>query len=179
MARDSSFLQYMRAHGNTPGPTQRPLVTGAITGLIAFAPYEIVLDLSGARSSIVHGFGINPWLSVGIRVLEMILAGVLYAVVFKRAANDFHGGWLFGASFGFLLWMITPVALWQLFTGQPIVVGVAAMGLFGAYVLYGITLGLIFPWIHTLIQSRLNEARMEVAVPEDKSVVTPEKKMEK
>jgi hypothetical protein len=109
----------------------------------------------------------------------MILAGVLYAAVFKRAANDFHGGWLFGASFGFLLWMVTPVALWQLFTGQPIVVGGAAMGLFGAHVLYGIALGLIFPWIHTLIQSRLNEARVEVAAPEDKSVVTPEKKMEK
>ncbi|HYJ92362.1 MAG TPA: hypothetical protein VEV84_13710, partial [Pyrinomonadaceae bacterium] len=99
--------------------------------------------------------------------------------VFKRAANDFHGGWLFGASFGFLLWMIAPVALWQLFTGQPIVVGGAAMGLFGAHVLYGIALGLIFPWIHTLIQTKLNEAINGRGSAEDESAVNSDEVLER
>jgi hypothetical protein len=170
MARNSSFLQYMRAHGNTPGPTQRPLVTGAIAGLIAFAPYELILELSGARVSIARGVGIDLWLWLGINVLAMILAGLLYAAVFKRAANDFHGGWLFGASFGFLLWMVTPITLWQLIAAQPIAVGRAAMGLFGAHILYGLTLGLVFPWIHILIQARLNESNNESALPDQKSL---------
>ena len=148
----------MRAHGNTPGPTQRPLLAGVVSGLAAFVPYEIVLNISGARDLIVDGFGIDPWLSLGIRVIEMILAGVIYAAIFKRAANDYHGGWLFGASFGFLIWMVAPISLWQLLTGRPIVVGRAAMGLFAANVLYGAALGLAFPWIHSLIQTRLDGA---------------------
>ena len=172
MARDSSFLQYMRAHGNTPGPTQRPLLAGAITGLIAFVPYEIVLDISGARSSIVDGFGIDPWLSVGIRVTEMILAGVIYAAIFRRAANDYHGGWLFGASFGFLLWMFAPISLWQLLTGRPIVVGGAAMGLFAANLFYGAALGFVFPWIHSRIQSRLRDSANYKTSPDHDTAVS-------
>ena len=155
MARDSSFLQYMRAHGNTAGPTQRPLLTGAISGVIAFVPYEAILQLSGARASIAHGFGISMWASLGFNGTVMVVAGLLYAAIFKRAANDFHGGWLFGASFGFLLWMIAPVTLWQLITAQPIAVGEAAMGLFGGHIVYGIALGFVFPWIHFLIQTEL------------------------
>jgi hypothetical protein len=64
---------------------------------------------------------------------------------------------MFGASFGFLLWMIAPVSLWQLITARPMAVGAAAMGLFGAHVLFGLALGAVFPWIHWLIQSRLND----------------------
>lgn len=165
----------MRAHGNTPGPTQRPLLTGALSGLIAFVPYEIILDLSGARDAIVHGFGINPWMSAGIRVGEMILAGLLYAAVFKRAANDFNGGWLFGASFGFLLWLVTPITIWQLVADQPIVVGRAAMGVFGAYVLFGVALGFIFPWIHTLTKARLNNA--VTGIKGDRSILARKRRM--
>jgi hypothetical protein len=156
MARDVSFLQYMRAHGNTAGPTQRPLLTGAICGLIAYVPYELILNYSGARESIVHGLGLNPWTSIGISAAVMILAGVLYAAVFKRAANDRRGGWLFGASYGFLLWIITPITLWQAITARPFVVGRAAMGLFGAHVIFGAILGLIFPWIHLFVKTRMN-----------------------
>ena len=172
MARNSSFLQYMRAHGNTPGPTQRPLVTGTIAGLIAFIPYELILELSGARISITRGLGVDLWILLGINALTMILAGLLYAAIFKRAANDFHGGWLFGASFGFLLWIITPITLWQLIAARPIAVGKAAMGLFGAHVLYGLTLGLVFPWIHILIQSRLKESRRESTLTKQESLPT-------
>ena len=148
-------MQYMRAHGNTAGPTQRPLLTGAIGGLIAFLPYEALLRLSGARDAITRGFEINVWMSTAINMTVMIGAGILYAAIYKRAANDCHGGWIFGASYGFLLWMLAPVTIFQLISPKPIAVGTAAMGLFGAHIVYGLALGIVFPWIHFLIQSRL------------------------
>jgi len=52
MARDISFLQYMRAHGNTPAPTQRPYLNGAISGLFAAVPSFIALYFSDALDSI-------------------------------------------------------------------------------------------------------------------------------
>lgn len=157
MTRDVSFMQYLRAHGNTAGPTQRPYLTGAIGGLLAYVPYELMLQFSGAQQAISRGFGIDTRLSLGLSAFIMVAAGVLYAAVFKRAANDSRGGWLFGASFGFLLWMIAPVTLWQLIAAQPIAVGGAAIGLFAGHVLFGIVLGLVFPWIHMLLQSELND----------------------
>ena len=158
MARDISFMQYLRAHGNTAGPTQRPLLTGAISGLIAFVPYELILRLTGGRTSIARGFDISTWTSSATNLTVMIVAGIIYAAIFKRAANDCNGGWIFGASYGFLLWMIAPVTIWQLIGSRQLAVGTAAMGLFAAHVLYGFTLGLVFPWIHFLIQSRLENS---------------------
>ena len=156
MANDVSFMQYMRAHGNTAGPTQRPFLVGAITGAIGFVPFEVVLRLSGARAAIASGLGISTTMSAVIGIGIMLVAGILYAAIFKRAANDREGGWLFGASFGFLVWLIAPITLWQLVTSRQIAVGSAAMGLFGAHVLYGLVLGTAFPWIHSLVQSRLD-----------------------
>src|SRR5215218_1061370 len=146
MAKDISFMQYMRAHGNTAGPTQRPLMTGAISGFLAFLPYELVLRASGGRASIAAGFDISLWTSSAMNMTVMVVAGIVYAAIFKRAANDCSGGWIFGASYGFLLWMIAPITLWQLLSARELAVGTAAMGLFGAHVLYGLALGLVFPW---------------------------------
>lgn len=174
MARDVSFLQYMRAHGNVAGPTQRPLLTGAISGLIAFVPYELILDHSGARDAITRGLGLNTWISIGIGAVVMILAGMLYAAIFKRAANDRRGGWLFGASFGFLLWVVTPITSWQLLTSRPLAVGLAAMGLFGGHIVFGIILGLSFPLVHSLTRSKMDKvARNDVSVSR-RDVVLPE-----
>ena len=150
-------MQYMRAHGNTAGPTQRPVLTGVIGSLVAFVPFEIVLRASGARSSVAQAFDLSMWESSVISLIIMVFAGIAYAWIFKRAANDCEGGWLFGASFGFIVWMIAPITLWQLVSGEPVAVGTAAIGLFGAHVVYGLALGLAFPWIHFLIQSRLEK----------------------
>jgi hypothetical protein len=155
MARDISFMQYMRAHGNTPGPTQRPVLTGVFSGLIAGAPHLAILYLSGAVQSAARNFGVDVWMMLIASALMSVLAGILYALVFKRAANDVRGGWLFGMSFGFLLWIIGPVALWQAVTERPVAIGIAARGIFGAQVLYGLVLGLVFPHIHFLLQARL------------------------
>lgn len=151
-------MQYLRAHGNTPGPTQRPLLTGAVSGLLAAIPFAVLLYYSGALASIGSGYSIRIWLVLCVNAGLMILAGMLYAAVFKRAANDCKGGWLFGISYGFLIWMAAPVTLWQLVTSQPIVIGRAAMGLFGAHLLYGLALGTVYPYIHWLLQTSLSDA---------------------
>jgi hypothetical protein len=165
MAKDISFMQYMQAHGNTPGPTQRPLLTGAIAGVLAEIPAGVLLYWSGALESIARSFGISLWLVLGLEIGLMTLAGILYAAIFKRAANDRQGGWLFGAAYGFLLWMLAPITLWQLVTPHPVVVGGAAMGLFGAQVFYGLVLGLIFPRIHQLVQMKLSDVPKNQSYP--------------
>jgi hypothetical protein len=157
MAGDVTFMQYLRAHGNTAGPTQRPLNTGLISAVLAFLPYESMMQFTGARVSIARGFGIDIWTSIVINAIVMVAAGLIYAAVFKRAANDRRGGWLFGASFGFVLWTIAPVTVWQVASSRAVAVGTAAMGLFGAHVIFGLALGLVFPWIHLLIQKKLSK----------------------
>ena len=161
MARDISFIQYMRAHGNTPGPTQRPLLTGAISGLISAIPYVGVLYISGAIRSITEGLQVNFWVGLTAACVLSLLGGMLYAFVFKRAANDRRGGWLFGMSFGFLLWMLGPVTLWQSVTARPMATGTSAMGIFGAQVLYGLVVGAVFPLIHLIFRAQLSDISMD------------------
>ncbi len=156
MNRDVSFMQYMRAHGNTPGPTQRPRLTGAIGGALALIPAAAVRYWSGAFESASEASGLRLWQVTAIDACVMIIAGIIYAQIFKRAANDRHGGWLFGISYGFLLWMLGPVTVWQFAAGRPLATGYPAMGLFGSQLLYGLILGIIYPRIHSLIQAKLS-----------------------
>src|SRR4051794_25366997 len=111
MARSPSFIQYMRAHGNTPGPTQRPILAGAATGALAEIPALLLLWWSGALASATQTLSLSTWVLVALHFLGMIVAGAIYGRVFSRAANDPRGGWLFGISYGFLLWMIGPVTV--------------------------------------------------------------------
>jgi hypothetical protein len=156
MQQGISFMQYMRAHGNTPMPTQRPWLTGAISGLLAGIPAACLLWFSGACASVAQALGLNIWMMLLLDTLLLTLGGMLYAMIFKRAAHDSRGGWLFGISYGFLLWMLGPTTVWQWLNGNPLVVGYPAMGLFGAQLLYGLALGLIYPWIHLLVQAKLS-----------------------
>ena len=161
MAKNISFLQYMKAHGNTPGPTQRPLLTGAIGGLIAEMPSAALLYWSGALVGVAERAGSSLVTSHLVHAALMVLAGMLYAAIFKRAANDRTGGWLFGAAFGFGLWMFAPITIWQLFASRPLAVGKAAIGLFLGHVLYGLILGFLYPHIHGLVQGRLRRTSAE------------------
>ena len=157
MAKSASFMQYMRAHGNTPGPTQRPRLAGAITGSIAEIPAVGVLWWSGALSSLMQTLSLSLWVTLVLHSAAMIVSGVIYGRVFSRAANDVRGGWLFGISYGFLIWMIGPVTALQWLMDHPIALGVAAMGILGAHLLYGLVLGLLFPSIHRLLQAELDQ----------------------
>jgi hypothetical protein len=160
MASDVSFMQYMRAHGNTPGPTQRPHLTGAIGGFIAAFPSGALLYWSGALAGAAASAGVGLWAAAVSDAIFAVLAGMLYAAIFKRAANDREGGWLFGISYGFLLWTLLPLTLWQSMTANPTITGRAAMGLFAGQVFYGLVLGFVYPWVHGLVQSRLGGSQM-------------------
>src|SRR3982751_392160 len=155
MPSDVSFMQYMRAHGNTPGPTELPYLTGAVTGLVAGSVSAALLYWSGTSAGIADSVHTRVLVVLACDTALSVAAGVLYAFVFKRAANDRRGGWLFGMGYGFLLWMFAPVTLWQLTTGRPVVVGRDAVWLFVAEILFGLLLGLLYPRVHGLVQARL------------------------
>jgi hypothetical protein len=159
MARSASFIAYMRAHGNAPGPTQRPILAGAVTGFLAEIPGVLVLWWSDALTSIMQALSLSPWTTLALHSLAMVITGGIYGRVFSRAANDPRGGWLFGISYGFLIWMIGPVTILQWTLGRPLALGVAAMGVLAAHLVYGLSLGLLFPWIHKLLQHELREAK--------------------
>jgi len=159
MAKSASFIQYMRAHGNAPGPTQRPILAGAVTGLAAEIPALLMLWRSGALMSATQTLSLRISVSLVLHSLAMIVAGAIYGRVFSRAANDPRGGWLFGISYGFLIWMVGPVSLLQWTLGRPLALGVAAMGILGAHLIYGLSLGLLFPWIHRLLQCELKQLK--------------------
>jgi hypothetical protein len=159
MAKSASFIQYMRAHGNTPGPTQRPLLAGAITGIVAEVPAALMLWWSGALTSITQSLWPSIWLTLVLHSLAAFIGGAIYGRVFSRAANDPRAGWLFGISYGFLIWMVGPVTVLQWMLERPLALGVPAMGIFASHLIYGLILGLLFPWIHKLLQSELGRLK--------------------
>ena len=148
-------MHLWQAHGYMPGPTHRPSLTGALTGLLASFAALPLLCTSGAWHKLSETLSLRPGMTPVVYIGAMTVAGVLYARIFLRAANDVRGGWLFGISYGFLLWMLGPVTLLQLFNGAPIATGNQAKALMGAQLLYGLVLGTAFPWIHRILQPKL------------------------
>lgn len=149
----------MRAHGNTPGPTQRPLLAGAIDGAAAAIPTGLILWKSEALESIARALGMQLGAALAWELAVLVAAGVLYGRVFGRAANDRGGGWLFGIGYGFLFWMLGPATLLPLRLHRPIAVGPYAMWLLGAHLIYGLALGILFPWVHGVLQRKMNHSR--------------------
>lgn len=149
----------MRAHGNTPGPTQRPVSAGALTGFAAEIPAALMLSWSGGLTSAAESLALPLWAILALHSLAAIAGGAIYGRLFSRAANDPQGGWLFGISYGFLIWMIGPVTVLQWVLGRPLALGVAAMGILASHLIYGLTLGLLFPWIHKLLQCKLEHLK--------------------
>ena len=147
-------MQYMRAHGNTPGPTQRPISAGVISAVFATVPAALVLWTSGALNSLSDTLAIKFQLVLVLYAVSMSVIGGLYGRVFSRAANDRRAGWLFGISYGFLIWMLGPVMALQLIRHQPVATGAAALGLLGAHLIFGVALGLLFPSVHKLLQRK-------------------------
>ena len=124
---------------------------------LAEIPAALLLWATGGLDSLARALGIGPALAALLHAAALALAGAAYGRLFSRAANDRRGGWLFGASYGFLLWMLGPVAVLQWAVARPVAVGEAAQGLFGAHLLYGLVLGLLFPPVHRLLQRRLGD----------------------
>jgi peptidoglycan/LPS O-acetylase OafA/YrhL len=151
------LVRFMRAHGQTPGPGQRPRTAGAAAGLLAGMAAVPLLQGSGALESVSDAVRLSTGLILVLYLAIAAIAGAFYGGIFQRAASDRRGGWLFGISYGFLLWMLGPVTLLQAVLERPLATGTAAMGVLGANLISGLVLGLLFRPIHKLLQKRLRE----------------------
>ena len=149
---------FLGAHGYDPGPTQRPLLAGAISGLLATIPAVAILHAFGSLE--VEGWilGLPPLKTVGLGLPAMSLAGALYGWLFGRAANEPRGGWLFGMAFGFALWASGGVMIIPLATRGLAPAGMPAVGMFLSLVAWGASLGLAHPFIHRPLHERIETA---------------------
>jgi hypothetical protein len=154
------MLRMLQAHGLDAGPTQRPRLTGAIAGVIATAPALAVLAGFQALDTPARATGTSVFAASLAYAGLMLFGGILYGWLFQRAANDVRGGWLFGLSFGFVLWMLGPIPLLQWLPEQPILRGYPAAGVLLAQLLWGFAVGLVFPLVHRRLHGSLeSEAR--------------------
>ena len=145
---------FMRAHGYLPGPTQRPVLAGLVTGAGASIASLSLAWSSGALTAIADNTGVHLATAASAFTAVTLFGGALYGRVFMRAANDREGGWLFGIGFGFLLWMLGPSTLLYWLWQAPLVTGRASQALFAAHLLFGLVLGIAFPHVHTFIERR-------------------------
>jgi hypothetical protein len=152
------MASFLGAHGYDPGPTQRPLLAGALSGLLATAPAIALLYAFGSLQveARILGVGIAATLLAGWPL--MALAGAVYARLFGRAANDVRGGWLFGMAFGFVVWAAGAVMVLPIASGGKAPAGTAALGVFLSLVLWGATLGAILPFVHRPLHRKLEDA---------------------
>jgi hypothetical protein len=157
---------FLSAHGYDPGPTQRPLVAGAISGFVASMPATGLLWAFGSLEieARILGLPIGATLAAGWPL--MAFAGALYSRLFGRAANDRSGGWLSGMAFGFVVWTAGAVFILPLASGGMAVSGIAAIGVFLSLVLWGASLGALLPFVHRPLQLSLDsEARRAKSGP--------------
>jgi hypothetical protein len=156
----------LQAHGLDAGPTQRPLLAGAIAGGIATAPALAVLAGFQSLDAPARAIGATAFAAALAYAGLMLVGGSLYGWLFQRAANDVRGGWLFGMAYGFVLWMLGPVPLLQWLPDQPILRGYPAAGLLLAELLWGLAVGLVFPRVHRHLHVDLeNRSRLASLCP--------------
>lgn len=149
---------FLGAHGYDPGPTQRPLLAGVISGLVATIPAVAILHIFGSLEVEAGILGMSPVRTIGVGLPVMALAGAAYGWLFGRAANESRGGWLFGMAFGFALWASGAVMLIPLATGGLAPAGKAAIGLFLSLVIWGAALGSAHPFIHRPLHESIETA---------------------
>ena len=149
---------FLSAHGYDPGPTQRPLLAGAISGVVATAPAIAILHAFGSLRVEASILGMSEVMTVVAGWVAMALAGAVYARLFGRAANELRGGWLFGMAFGFALWAGGAVLVLPLLSGGKAPAGEAAIGVFLSLVAWGVALGAVHPFIHRPLHERLDTA---------------------
>ena len=153
---------FLGAHGYEPGPTQRPLLAGAISGLLATLPAIAILYAFQALRAEAAILGISQILTIAVGWPVMAVAGALYARLFGRAANEPRGGWLFGMAYGFALWAAGAVLLLPLASGGKTPAGEPAIGVFLSLVAWGAALGFIHPFVHPPLHERLEGAAQRV-----------------
>jgi hypothetical protein len=157
------MIGFLRAHGMEPGPLQRPLLAGAVSGLVATVPAGAVFVAFGSFTVVADQvMQLSRGLTALLMVAAFALSGSLYGLLFRRAANDRAGGWLFGCAFGFLLWMAAPVVVLPLLGRQAMAAGLAATGFFACFLVWGAVAGAIFPHVHHPLHAKMDGgARMQ------------------
>jgi hypothetical protein len=146
---------FLSAHGYDPGPSQRPLLAGAISGILATAPaIGILVGFVSLRTE-AQILGLSTLATLGLGWLAMALAGAIYARLFGRAANNVHGGWLFGMAFGFALWAAGAVLVLPLISGGKSPAGTAALGVLLSMLAWGLAIGILLPFVHRPLHESL------------------------
>jgi hypothetical protein len=151
------MIGFLRAHGMEPGPLQRPLLAGALSGLIATVPAGAVFVAFDSLAVVADDVMRLPRsLTAILMIAAFALSGSLYGLTFQRAANDRAGGWLFGIAFGFLLWMAAPVVVLPLLGSQTMAAGRAATGFLACFLVWGAVMGAIFPYVHHPLHAKMD-----------------------
>jgi len=150
------MMPFLNAHGFDPGPTQRPLLAGALSGLLGVLPASWPFLALGSFEATAHRILKISDLSASLLLLAaFVAAGAVYGGLFRRAANDRQGGWLFGLAFGFFLWLAAPVLVLPALPGAGIASGPAGVGYLATFLLWGVTMGAVFPFVHRPLQAGL------------------------
>jgi hypothetical protein len=158
---------FVAAHGYDPGPSQRPLLSGAISGILATVPAIGVLILFGSLKAEAEILGMSPLATLAAGWAVMAVAGASYARFFGRAANAVRGGWLFGMSFGFGLWAAGAVLVLPLLSGGRAPAGGAAVGVALSLIVWGVATGILVPFVHRPLHESLETASKRAAVGPD------------
>jgi hypothetical protein len=148
----SSFLS---AHGYDPGPTQRPLLAGGISGVLGTVPATAMLYAFGSLRVEALILGLSEWGTVAAGCGAMAAAGAIYSRLFGRAANDVRGGWLFGMAFGFSLWAAGAVMVLPIVSNGQTPAGKAAIGVFLSLIAWGLATGAVHPFVHRPLHESL------------------------
>jgi hypothetical protein len=148
---------FLSAHGYDPGPTQRPMLTGAISGVAATIPATAILLAFGSLHAEARILGISELATIGLGWVVMAAAGASYARLFGRAANDPRGGWLFGMAFGFALWAAGAVMVLPLASGGKAPAGEAAIGVYLSLIAWGAALGALVPFVHRPLHQSIEQ----------------------
>jgi hypothetical protein len=151
------MIGFLRAHGMEPGPLQRPLLAGALASLIAIVPAGAVFVAFGSFAVVADRVMRLPrGVTAVLMIAAFAVSGSLYGLVFRRAANDRSGGWLFGCAFGFLLWMAAPIVVLPLLGAQTMAAGMAATGFLACFLVWGAALGAVFPYVHQPLHAKMD-----------------------
>jgi len=155
---------FLGAHGYTPGPTQRPLLAGIMTGVVATVPAIAILYLFPSLRVEARILRLTEAMTVAAGCAAMAAAGAVYGRVFGRAANDRRGGWLFGMAFGFALWAAGATMTLPFASGGTVPAGKAAIGVFLAFIAWGAALGALYPHVHRRLHVSLESASKKAEV---------------
>ncbi|HWC55722.1 MAG TPA: hypothetical protein VG434_02000 [Sphingomicrobium sp.] len=158
---------FVAAHGYDPGPSQRPLASGAISGILATIPAIGVLIAFRSLRVEAHILGMSPLETLAIGWAVMATAGAAYARFFGRTANALRVGWLFGLSFGFGLWAAGAVLILPLLSGGQAPAGDAAAGVALSLIVWGLGTGILVPFVHRPLHENLEKASKHTSVGPD------------